>query len=140
MRIVILLLVLVTVVGGCAKVDYLGESFAPTTHVDVYFDEIDVEYEFKIVGRIYASAPSDNYFVSNEKLLQKIKEKAMEHGGDAVIIVGFAHVFTGTSSSSTETTKETEKGTTTTSKTSTTNDEKREIEALVIIYKRESSD
>lgn len=134
MKTVVLLLALVAVVGGCAKVDYFGESFAPTTQVDVYFDDVDIEFEYRVIGRIYASAPSEQAFVSNEKLLQKIKEKAMENGGDAVIILGFAHVFAGASSSTTETTKETDTGTTTTSHTSSTTEEKREIEALVIVY------
>ena len=38
------LLVLVLFVGACAeRVDYIGTSYEPTAHVDLYFSEADVE-------------------------------------------------------------------------------------------------
>jgi hypothetical protein len=135
MKILMLLVVSAVLVVGCASVDYLGSSYAPTTQVDVFFDEADVEYEFKVIGRIYATAPKA--FVSSEKLMEKIKEKAMENGGEGVIILTFGHIFTGSTTTYSEETKETDKGTTTSGKTSTSSEEKKEVEALVIVYERE---
>ena len=34
---------------GCTEVDYVGESFKPTTNVDLYFSKEDIERE-----RIYS--------------------------------------------------------------------------------------
>jgi hypothetical protein len=134
MKIKLLLVMMAVLFVGCASVDYLGDSFAPTAQIDVFFDEADIEYEYRVIGRIYASAPSA--LVSSEKLMEKIKEKAMEHGGEGVIILTFGHIFTGSTTSYSEETKETESGTKTTGKTSTSSEEKKEVEALVIIYEK----
>ena len=131
-KLIVILFVLVCV--GCARIDYLGDSLSPTTHVDVFFDEADIEADYRVIGRIIARSPGD--FYGNEKLLNKIKDEAMKHGGDAIIIIGFSRIATGMSSSHTTKTEETEKGSVVHESGSETVQEKKEVEVMVIRYKR----
>ena len=50
--------------AGCAKmnVDYVGNSLAPTSQVDMYFQEADITRPTKILGEGGATAPGDSSF------------------------------------------------------------------------------
>ncbi len=66
---------------GCATINYIGESYPSTQDVDLYFSEEDIEQEYKVVGRVVATANSDELFYSSEKFTQAILKKARENGG-----------------------------------------------------------
>lgn len=76
--------VLACLAAGCATIDYVGESYTPTTHVDVYFAEADVPREFKVIGQVTASG---DQFVSASALNTKMQARAREVGADGVIIL-----------------------------------------------------
>ncbi|KAA3632275.1 MAG: hypothetical protein DWP97_11330 [Calditrichaeota bacterium] len=116
---------------GCTKIDYLGEEYAPTSHVDVYYDEADITVEYKVMGEVIATAGD---IVSAEKMQKDIKKKAMEKGADAVIILGFERYQSGSSTNFSEETKDTSKGTKTSGSSSTSSEEKKEIKAKFIKY------
>lgn len=124
---------------GCATINYVGESYPPTQQVDLYFSKEEIETEYTVVGRILATANSDEMFYSSDKFTQAILKKAREKGADAVVILGFEKVITGKSESGhrTETTKEKGDKTVTSGHESTSSSiqEKRRIEALAIKYK-----
>lgn len=122
---------------GCAKIDYFGESFPPTSQIDTFFDEADVEANYKVIGRIFASVEGSTGMYSNQKFLEKIKQKALENGGHGVIILGFDRVPTGSSYSRSSTTKENEDKTVTYEHGSEDIKDRREITALVIRYRQE---
>ncbi|UCD63621.1 MAG: hypothetical protein JSW34_12890 [Candidatus Zixiibacteriota bacterium] len=122
---------------ACTKLDYIGEEYPPTDHVDMYFSEADIEVEYKIMGRILATAGD---FISSEKMQKDIIEKAREKGADGVLILGLdRYTVTGPTTWS-ETTKsgEDDEGTTvttTTGSTSTESEDKKQVEALFLKYK-----
>ncbi len=70
---------------GCTNIKYIGDSYTPTTHVDLYFSENDIEYDYKVMGHADATAPE---YVDVEDMMDKIKKKAMEKGADAVVVLG----------------------------------------------------
>ena len=78
---------LVVLVGllaiGCAEVDYVGESFKPTTNIDLYFSKEDIEKEYTVMGHAVGDGTSD----SNE-IQKALIEEAKEKGADAVLITG----------------------------------------------------
>ena len=80
---------------ACVNTDYIGKSFAPTTNVDVYFSEADVEKEYEVMGKI---TEESSEFISFEKLQQKMVEQAMEKGADGIIIGGMEKIEAGSSS------------------------------------------
>jgi len=123
---------------GCAQIDYIGDTLPTTNHVDVYFDQADVEYDYRVIGRIVARSPGE--FYDNDKLMNKIKEEAMKHGGDAVVVIGFGHIATGSSTEHTTTTTETDKGSVVRETGSESVEEKKQVEVLVLRYKRDADE
>jgi hypothetical protein len=87
---------LLTVVLGCASIQYIGDSYPPTEHIDLYFSEYDVTREYTVIGRLLATANVEEPLYSSEKFTEAIRKKAREKGADAVIILGLRQVVTGT--------------------------------------------
>ena len=78
------LVVLVALLAiGCAEVDYVGESFWPTTNVDLYFSKEDIEKEYTVMGHAIGSGTYDSNAIQ-KALIEEAKEK----GADAVLITG----------------------------------------------------
>lgn len=130
------LLIIAICLSACTKIDYIGEEYPPTTHVDLFFDIDDVTREHKIMGNLIATADDG---VSAEKMQKKIIEKAKQKGADAVVITGFEKYRSGESTTYKETSEEgkTKKGNTkitTTATSSTSVSEKKQIKAVFIKY------
>ena len=121
MKKLLFLFLLVIPILGCTKIDYIGEEYPPTDYVDIYFDEADVQHDFKIMGKLIATADD---IVSAEKMLKKIREKAMAKGADGVIVTGFDRFRTSETTKFEETTKEEKDKTVTTAVSSTEVNEK----------------
>ena len=136
MKSVMFIVVVVLLLVACTKLDYIGEEYAPTDHVDLFFTETDIELDYKVMGRILATAGD---FVDSEKMQKKIMQKAREKGADAVLILGLDRYTTVGPSTYSETTKTEEKGgktvTTTTGSTSSSTEDKKQVEALFLKYK-----
>lgn len=75
--------------GDDVDVDYLGDSYTPTSHVDVYFSAADVTEGYLVMG--HATADGDD----TEALQETLIEKARESGADGIIFEGFDRVETG---------------------------------------------
>jgi hypothetical protein len=136
MKSALLAVVSILVIVSCTKIDYVGEEYPPTMHVDLNFSEADVERDYKVMGHVIASAGD---FVSAEKMQAKLVEKAKEKGADGVVILGLDRYVTGgsTSYSETTTTKEKKGGTETTvsGSSSSSSEEKKEIKAIFVKYR-----
>ena len=77
--------ILVTLLAiGCTSVNYVGESFEPTTSVDVYFSKEDIKKEYTVIGHAIGSGT----LVSNNKIQKKLIEEANREGADAILITG----------------------------------------------------
>jgi len=78
---------LVVLVGllaiGCAEVDYVSESFKPTTNIDLYFSKEDIKKEYTVMGHAIGSGTYDSNAIQ-KALIEEAKEK----GADAVLITG----------------------------------------------------
>ncbi|MDE0400551.1 MAG: hypothetical protein OXL96_22390 [Candidatus Poribacteria bacterium] len=85
----LLMLLFFTACGDDVDVDYLGDSYAPTSHVDVYFSEDDVTEGYLVIG--HATADGGD----TEALQETLIEKARDSGADGIIFEGFDRVETG---------------------------------------------
>ena len=83
------MILFVTACGDDVDVDYLGDSYTPTSHVDVYFSEDDVTEGYLVMG--HATADGGDTEVLQETLI----EKARDSGADGIIFEGFDRVETG---------------------------------------------
>ena len=90
---VVLILSMILFVTGCGgddvDIDYLGDSYSPTSHVDVYFSEDGITKGYLVIG--HATADGED----TEALQEKLIEKARESGADGIIFEGFDRVETG---------------------------------------------
>jgi hypothetical protein len=118
--------------AACAHVDYVGESYPPTSRVDLFFAESDVHHEYRVMGKVVATA---NDLVSAEKLQAKIMQKAQDKGADAVVLTGLDRYKSGESTDYHETTESKGRKTRTSGHSSTSTEEKKEIQALFIKYR-----
>lgn len=132
LRAVFLGVALLFTLVACTKIDYVGRSYAPTTHVDIFFTLEDVKRDHEVMGHMVASAGDA---VSAEKMQKKIMEKAREKGADAVVILGLERYQSGEKTSFSETTKEKDGKTKTRSTSSTSAKFDKEITATLLKYK-----
>ena len=132
MKTAVLALVLIVLVAGCTKIDYVGEEYPPTTKVDLFFSMDNVELDYKIMGRVVASADD---IVSAGKMQEKIMEEARKKGADAVVILGLERYQAGETTSFTESTTTDGLKSSTTASSSTSVKEKKEIQGIFLKYK-----
>lgn len=78
------MLLFVFCTAGCAKVNYVGDEFTPTSSVDVYYSEAAIERAYDLIGHGIGSG----VWVKNNKIQEKLIEEAKEKGADAILIKG----------------------------------------------------
>ena len=83
------MILFLTACGSDIDVDYLGDSYPPTSHVDVYFSEDGITEGYLVIG--HATADGGD----TEALQETLIEKARESGADGIIFEGFDRVETG---------------------------------------------
>ena len=126
-----LLALLVLFVAACAKIDYIGQSYAPTTHVDLYFSEQDIRKDYQVMGHVIAQAHEG---ISIENLQKKLEAKAREEGADGIVIHGFDRIQTGETTTYNEEIRREEKKRSVAAITVTSAEEERQIRAIFIKY------
>jgi hypothetical protein len=108
----------------------VGQSYAPTSGVDLVFSERDLKGDYTVMGQLIATGDA---LVSSSKLQQKIVERARQAGADAVWIESLDRVETGSTTSYDESTRH--RGKHTSGTASTTVQESKRIRARFIKYK-----
>ena len=128
-----LLVVLILFAVACAKIDYIGKSYSPTTHVDLYFSENDIREDYEVMGHVVAQAGEG---ISLENLQKQLEAKAREKGADGIVIHGFDRIQTGETTVYSEETNRRKKAQSTTAITTTSAEEERQIKEIFIKYER----
>jgi hypothetical protein len=91
---------LILLITSCApRIKYLGNSYAPTSQVDVFVSEDAIKKNYDIVGKGYVQH-GGLYKKKIEKIQSKAVEKAKQRGVDGVLIQEYYVPNTGTSISS----------------------------------------
>jgi hypothetical protein len=127
-----LLIVTLLLAVGCTNIKYIGESYPPTSRIDIFFAEEDIERSYKVMGHADATAPE---YVNVEKMMEKIKEKAMEKGADAVVVLGLDRNVVSESTEWSSETKVEENKTTESGRQTTSTSKENEIRVLFIKYR-----
>ena len=128
-----LLALFVLFVAACAKIDYIGQSYPPTTRVDLYFSEQDIRQDYQVMGHVIAQA---NEGISVERLQKKLEARAREAGADGIVIHGFDRIQTGETTTYNEETRRDEKKHSIAAITITSAEEERQIRAMFIKYEQ----
>ena len=74
---------ILVILSGCVNTDYVGESYSPTTQVDVYYSMEDVDAPHVVMGKITATA-MDGW--DSDAMVEELKAQAMAKGADALVI------------------------------------------------------
>lgn len=83
----LLLIPLIGLISCKPTINYLGSKYPPTTHVDVYFDENDIERSYKVIGRM-KNEGGELELSEPEEIQRAMIEKAKSVGADAILYHG----------------------------------------------------
>lgn len=82
---------------ACVATDYIGETYAPTTDVDVYYSLADINRPHRVMGKITATA-LDGW--NSNDMVEELRKQAMAKGADGLVVEG-VHTETVSSTSNT---------------------------------------
>ena len=77
-------LVLLLFISACApKINFIGNQFAPTQNVDLYFDQKDIEKKYKVMG--FMQNEGREFANDPEKIKEALIAEAKRRGADAIL-------------------------------------------------------
>jgi len=76
---------LIAAMSCSPKINYLGDSFSPTSSIDTYYDEADIERDYRVMGLI--SGDNKNSIHDLNGLKNKMIEEAQMNGADAILFI-----------------------------------------------------
>lgn len=103
----IVLCALCVCIAGCTTTDYIGKTYPPTPHVDVFFSSHDVTHAYEVMGQIRAEGDD---IVSYDSMQQKLVQEAMQKGADAILIEQVETTETGSTTVANQTREKRKKG------------------------------
>jgi hypothetical protein len=71
----VFLFALFALLAGCTTTDYLGKTYPPTQHVDVFFSPRDLPRAYEVIGEIRAEGDD---IVSYDSMQHKLVQEAMQ--------------------------------------------------------------
>ena len=71
---------------GCASVNYVGRSFDPTTSIDMYFSEDEIEKDYTVIGHAIGSSTWGSR--DSDTIHAELIKSAKLRGADAILITG----------------------------------------------------
>jgi hypothetical protein len=71
---------LLLTISACARVNYIGNSYAPTQRVEIFYEEEQVQDNYEVIGKAVASSRND------EQGRNALLKRAQEEGADAILI------------------------------------------------------
>lgn len=124
--------------SGCMTTDYVGVKHAPTTQVDLFFDEADISRAYTVMGELRVEA-DNSLFMRSSKMQRTFLKKARERGADGILFAPLAIRVTGESVETSGTTRVDEKGREWSSASTTaTAEEVKELRGLLLKYDQEA--
>jgi hypothetical protein len=130
----IFLLAFFALLTSCTTTDYLGKTYPPTQHVDVFYSPHDVTRAYEVMGEIRAEGDD---IVSYASMQQKLVQEAMQKGADAILIEQLDMTETGSTTVENKTWERHRRRTSSSTAVSTTSIEKdRLITAKLLKYRR----
>ncbi|MDH3892532.1 MAG: hypothetical protein OEV49_15815 [candidate division Zixibacteria bacterium] len=85
MRMILVVMTAVVLAGGCRKVEFVGEVYPATGHVDLYCSWQDVQELHRVIGHF---VPVDEDMSNIPKMRKQMLQAARMKGADALVIVG----------------------------------------------------
>lgn len=71
---------------GCVTIDYVGTSYPPTAHVDLYMSAADVQRPYQVIGDARAEVEALPFSSPGQQLQEKLLTEARSRGANGVIL------------------------------------------------------
>jgi len=84
MKKLLIICLMVFAISCTPKISYLGDTFAPSTDIKVYYDQGDIKREYKVMGLMTADS-----FRSLESIKEEMIQSAKAKGADGILFGGF---------------------------------------------------
>ena len=127
--------------AGCASVDYVGKTYAPTSNVDVYMSADDVRRPYEVMGEARAQVDAIPFSKPGQQLQGKLVAEARAKGADGIILGQLQNRTVGSTSNTIgQGERKKQKGknkTQYTETTTTSDDEVTELRGQLIRYRHE---
>src|SRR5262245_5293640 len=95
------LLIGVVLLAGCASIDYVGKTYAPTSNVDVYMSADDVGRPYEVMGEARAQVDAIPFSKPGQQLQDKLVAEARAKGADGIILGPLQNRTVGSTSNTT---------------------------------------
>ena len=81
----------ILVLSSCSpQLNYMGNSYAPTQNIDIFFDEADIKKDFKVMG-IVKNEGAELELDDPESVQKAMLIKARSVGADGILFLGLYH-------------------------------------------------
>ncbi|APZ47548.1 hypothetical protein BW723_15195 [Polaribacter reichenbachii] len=89
-QLIFLILTALLLIQCSPTLNYLGNNYAPTTDVSVYFDENEIQEKYKVMGLLTFNAEPIYDNDDRNEITTLIVNKGKEVGADAVLVTKFS--------------------------------------------------
>ncbi len=86
MKIFTFLFLAIIMMSCSPRMHYLGDVYSPSNNVDVYYDELDIKKDFRVMGQL-SSDNQDNPTIGLEKIKEAMIKEAGEKGADGILFL-----------------------------------------------------
>ena len=93
--ITLIYLTLILLLSGCANTEYVGQTYTPTSHVDLYMTAAQVRQPYTVMGQAKTEATE---YMRFEDMQTQLQRDAMAKGADGIIITGMETINVGSNS------------------------------------------
>jgi len=80
------LVMAMVLLSGCASVDYVGKTYAPTHDVEVFMSADDVGRAYEVMGEARAQVDTIPFAKPGQQLQDKLVAEARARGADGIIL------------------------------------------------------
>ncbi|MXV51143.1 hypothetical protein GS399_09195 [Pedobacter sp. HMF7647] len=80
MRLKSLFITITIAFSSCSSVQYIGNTYSPTSNVDIFLDRNDIQKSYAVMGKI------DGYGIDFTNIQSDIMKEARKRGADAVLL------------------------------------------------------
>ncbi len=93
--------VLSLLASGCVSVDYVGKTYPPTTNVELFMSDADVERPYEVMGEVRAQVDTIPFSNPAQQLQDKLMAEARAKGADAIVLGQLSERQVGSTSNTT---------------------------------------
>lgn len=85
MKLILGAAIIAILLGGCKQIEFVGEEYPTTNHVDLFCSWQDVQEDHRVIGHF---VPIDDDMTNIPRMRKQMLKAARKNGADALVIIG----------------------------------------------------